>query len=178
MYKFNLYFCLASCQPSTLQRLELLLVVTWVPNTSKLCFFPGARGRWRAWKISNSLEMTQQLLTFFCDYIVSCKSGNSSVWPRRSWKLASSVKTDPSVTLRKASIKTQTNWLLCHLLKFLSRTTLSPLSTREVAPQIFVCSFPVDLAFSYGKRGCWNCILLPPSSLLLAGCMSSFSSPS
>ena len=37
--------------------------------------------------------------------IVSCKSGNSSVWPRRSWKLASSVKMDPSVTLGKASIK-------------------------------------------------------------------------
>ena len=54
----------------------------------------------------------QQLLTFFCKDIVSCKSGNSSVWPRRSWKLASSVKTDPSVTLKKkASIRTQKKWL-------------------------------------------------------------------
>ena len=89
----------------------------------------------------------QQLLTFFCKDIVSCKSGNSSVWPRRSWKLASSVKTDPSVTLKK-KLEPRKIYILCHLLKFLSKTTLSPLSAREVAPQIFVGSFLVDLAFS------------------------------
>lgn len=74
--------------------------------------------------------------------ISPCRIGNSSVCPKRSWKLASIENTDPSLTLKFcaylfAIISVLKNSIFVNLSIFLSMSILRPWSARLVACQTF-----------------------------------------
>ena len=74
--------------------------------------------------------------------ISPCRIGNSSVCPKRSWKLASIENTDPSLTLKFcaylfAIISFLKNSIFVNLSIFLSMSIIRPWSARLVACQTF-----------------------------------------
>ena len=74
--------------------------------------------------------------------ISPCRIGNSSVCPKRSWKLASIENTDPSLTLRFCAylfsiISFLKNSIFVNLSIFLSMSIIRPWSARLVACQTF-----------------------------------------